>query len=152
MNEQLALEILKTIQKGESNGYQTIKNDVLNMPSFHELTENDFKVVFDKLLENQCIVTFRDINTNNLRSFKLNNTKDCISIYQNKATAALNELEKTKEKDNLTVQQLRTQVMLLTEQLADFPRMKRQRRNAIIVAIFAISATIILGVLNYSKK
>ncbi len=68
--------------------------------------------------------------------------------FETQRNSASNDLEK----EQLTMQQLRTQVQLLTDQLADFPRMKRQRRNAIIVSIFAIAIAVILGLLQYLKK
>jgi len=49
------------------------------------------------------------------------------------------------EKDNLTMQQLRSTNMLLTEQLADFDKMKKYRNWAIMVAVISIIINIILA-------
>lgn len=49
------------------------------------------------------------------------------------------------EKDNLTIQQLRSSNMLLTEQLVDFNKMKFYRNIAIVVAVVSIIINIILA-------
>lgn len=50
----------------------------------------------------------------------------------------------SEEKENLTMQQLRSANMLLTEQLIDFPKVKRARNIAIGVSITIIIVNIVL--------
>lgn len=95
MNNHLALEILNVLKKGESNGYQTIKNDIQEMKSFYEVSDTDFKIVFDKLEELKCIIQFRNITQNNVRCYKLNIEKDCIELYSNKLMKGNPEKETT---------------------------------------------------------
>ena len=53
----------------------------------------------------------------------------------------------SEEKDNLELQQLRTNNLLLVEQLADFQKIKIQRNVAVIISILSIAATILAALL-----
>lgn len=52
------------------------------------------------------------------------------------------------EKDNLELQQLRTNNILLMEQLIDLSKIKKERKLAIIISIISIIVNIILVLLN----
>jgi hypothetical protein len=53
------------------------------------------------------------------------------------------------ERQNLELQQLRSQNMLLVEQVSDYRRMKMQRKIAIIISVVSIITTIVVAI---SKK
>lgn len=84
MDEKLLLEILKTLERGNSCGRDTVKNEVLSMKSFSLTTDEEYISAWNKLIENKCIVDFRNQQKNNVREYKLNPSKDCISIYNEK--------------------------------------------------------------------
>lgn len=102
MEERLLLEILKTLERGNSCGRDTVKNEVLSMQSFNLMTDAEYIAAWDKLIENKCIIDFRNQQKNNVREYKLNPTKDCISVYNEKITqlqeAAKPKIEKPKWK------------------------------------------------------
>lgn len=56
------------------------------------------------------------------------------------------------ERENLEMQQLRSNNLLLVEQLVDFSKMKRQRKIAIIIAVLSLLVNIILILVEALKK
>jgi hypothetical protein len=56
------------------------------------------------------------------------------------------------ERENLEMQQLRSNNQLLVEQLIDFLKMKRQRNIAVIVAILSLIANVVLILVEVLKK
>lgn len=102
MEEKLLLEILKTLERGNSCGRDTVKNEVLSMQSFSLVTDAEYISAWNKLIENKCVIDFRNQQKNNVREYKLNPSKDCIDIYTEKIRniedAAIPKKEKPKWK------------------------------------------------------
>ena len=106
MNDQLLLEILKTLQRGQSNSRETVKKEIFDMQGFADLNEKDLKVEWDILIENKCIIDYRGEETNNLIAFKNNPNKDCISIYETRISEQNRKDNENKEIGKLSLDNL----------------------------------------------
>ena len=150
MDNFMALEILKVLKKGESNGYQTIKRDILDMESFMDKTETDFQITFKKLEELKHVIDYRDETTNNMQEYRLNNEKDYISFYQNKVNSSNNDnnleiqirqLNLDKLQYESTIRDL--QKALAEEQLKDIPKNAEDRKtNVIWIVVVGVIAVV----------
>jgi hypothetical protein len=83
MNEDLAIAILTVIKNGESFGFQTVFNDVRQLPEFFDLTQPDFTETWNKLKEIDCLLRHDQAHIHR-GGVKLNTDKDCLSIYLKK--------------------------------------------------------------------
>lgn len=144
MDNFMALEILKVIKKGESNGYQTIKRDILDMESFMDKTEPDFQTTFRKLEELKHVIDYRDESTSNMQAFRLNNEKDFISFYQSKVDASKSENDLEVQIRQLNLDKLQyegtirgLQKELSEAQLKDIPENAQHRYDDLIWKIIA---------------
>ena len=147
MDNLMALEILKVIKKGVSNGRETIKSDIRKMDLFMDKSDNDFYDTFDKLEELGHIIDDRSPATNNMQTFILNNEKDYIEFYQNKVNTTnndnnlelqINQLNLDKLKYEVTIRDLQKE--LSEAQLGDIPKNAEDRKTD-------VTWTVVLGVI-----
>ena len=151
MDDFMALEILKILKKGESNGYHTVKKDILDMESFSDKTETDFQTTFTKLHELNHISAYRDESTNYMEAFRISNSKDYILIYQKRLNEKLNSDNAIKENTALSLQinklnldklQYETTIRdlqrsLAEAQLKEIPKIAADRKTVITWQIIA---------------
>jgi uncharacterized protein YdiU (UPF0061 family) len=155
MDNFMALEILKVLKKGESNGYQTIQRDILDMESFMDKTETDFQNTFRKLEELKHVIDYRDESTNNMQAFRLNNEKDYISFYENKVNSANNDNNLEVQIKQLNLDKLQyeatirgLQKKLSEAQLKDIPKNSQHRDDLRIWQIATGIAVIVAFLLK----
>ncbi|MBL7723877.1 MAG: hypothetical protein JNK27_06995 [Chitinophagaceae bacterium] len=157
MEERLLLEILKTLERGNSCGRDTVKNEILSMQSFSLLTDAEYVAAWNKLIENKCVIDFRNQQKNNVREYKLNPTKDCIPTYTQKLIEKEQQVNSTMQRSDLeqkikemTLEQLEYEKTirglkkdLMEAQRNDIPKAAQHRDDVLIWQIIAgVSVTV----------
>ncbi len=107
MNDKLALEILQTIKRGQSFGRTTVRDEILNMEGFHDITQTDVKEEFDRVENLQFILSYHNDAQNGRLCYKLNPEKDGIKILSDKIAKSQNKEDLQTENDRLTTENIR---------------------------------------------
>ncbi len=129
MNEKLAVEILKIIEKAEAFGYYPIRDIIKTYESFTTITEDEFKDTITALQKNECLLR-RDTN-----AYKLNPDKNCIKHYQNILDEANRKEQRDEAKKDIDYD-------LVKKNLDDYPKVQKRADDALY---YSKSALLISG-------
>jgi hypothetical protein len=151
MNDFLAFEILKIIEKGENNGFFTVRTDIMNMESFSDLTDPEYADVIHELENRRCISSFRNAEQNNVKCYKIEPAGKCLEKYRKRMEEDNQKEEAALQKEKNENEKLQLEIIDLQRKVFDYDQMKRQKRNAYIIGTATGTLGLLIALLQYLK-